>query len=292
MLSIFPLDLNATPQVLPLIGGRSGSINAYLKFSVAPSAGTVSVEYQRPGTSVWVFLQGGQAVSITAGSLTVKADGGISALRVTFAGLTGGTAPVLALSDDVTATPPKDLLTDGGFGASRRIRVDPGQTGYFAGRMFRSYLEAIVPVAGPPVAFRFTSPIDFILWSQVLTLTQGALRFEVFTGAVTPSGVWTQMPIIGVNRMAERPTPNYVAQITVETGGTFTGGTAVDLMMVRCSTNQGNSSSTNAGGETSERGLPAGVYYGRFSTLTGGVTPTDAAQMVYSLLWEERPVLT
>jgi hypothetical protein len=150
----------------------------------------------------------------------------------------------------------------------------------------------VIPVAGPAVSFRFTSPIDFILWSQVLTLTQGALRFEVFTGAVTPSGTWTFLPIIGVNRMAERPAPNYAPQVTIESGGAFTGGTPVDLMLIRSSVNQGNSSSQNAGGETSERGLPAGVYYGRFSTLTGGVTVTDAAQMIYSLQWEERPVIT
>jgi hypothetical protein len=92
--------------------------------------------------------------------------------------------------------------------------------------------------------------------------------------------------------MAQRPVPNYVAQSTIETGGAFSGGTAVDLMLVRCSTNQGNSSSQNAGSSSTERGLPAGVYYIRFSTLTGGITPTDAAQMIYTLEWEERPIIT
>ena len=62
------------------------------------------------------------------------------------------------------------LLTDRA-GASQRLRVDPGQTGFFAGRMFRSYTEQVLPAAGSPVSFRFTSPVDFILWSQVLTLT-------------------------------------------------------------------------------------------------------------------------
>lgn len=180
------------------------------------------------------------------------------------------------------------LMTDKN-GASARLRVDPGQTGFFAGKMFRSYLESVIPVAGPAVSARFTSPIDFILWAQSITVTQGALRVEIFTGAVTPSGVWTQLPIIGVNRMSERPTPLYSPQVTVETGGSFTGGTAVDLLMVRSPANQGNSSSSNVGGEQqSERGLPAGTYYIRFSTLTGGVTVADAAQMIYAILWEER----
>lgn len=180
------------------------------------------------------------------------------------------------------------LMTDKN-GASARLRVDPGQTGFFAGKMFRSYLESVIPVAGPAVSARFTSPVDFILWSQSITVTQGALRVEIFTGAVTPSGVWTALPVIGVNRMSERPTPFYSPQVIVETGGSFTGGTAVDLMMVRSPANQGNSSSANVGADQqNERGLPAGTYYIRFSTLTGGVTVTDAAQMIYAIVWEER----
>lgn len=193
------------------------------------------------------------------------------------------------VDDPIDVNLPNALITGGGIaGISPRIRVDPGQTGFFAGRMFRTYLEAVIPVAGPAVSFRFTSPKDFILWVQLLELTQGALRLEVFTGAITPSGTWTQLPIIGINRMAERPTPFYVPTVTVETGGSFTGGTAVDLMLIRSGSNQGSNSSQNTGGERSERGLPLGVYYGRFSTLTGGVAVPDAAQMVYSLAWEER----
>jgi len=185
---------------------------------------------------------------------------------------------------------PGDIYTNN-QGVKERLRVDPGQTGFFTGKTFRSYLELGIPVAGPPVAFRFTSPINFILWHQDLDLTQGALRLEIFTGAVTPAGTWSSWPagVIGVNRMTEIPQPPYVSQITLETGGTFSGGTAVDLMLLRCSANQGNQSSSNVGGETSERGLGAGVYYGRFSTLTGGIAVADAAQGIYSLIWEERP---
>ena len=130
--------------------------------------------------------------------------------------------------------------------------------------------------------------MDFILWSQVLELTQGAIELRVYTGA-TSSGVWTQRPVIGVNRMAERPQPYYTPLVTIETGGNFTGGTEVDLIKVR--TSSANNSAQNVGAQASERGLPAGTYHGRFSTLAGGVTVNDAAQLLYSLLWEERPVV-
>lgn len=181
---------------------------------------------------------------------------------------------------------PSRLITDRG-GPSQRLRVDPGQTGFFAGRMFRTYTEQIIPVAGPSVQFRFVAPVDFILWSQILTLLQGAIRLQIFT-AGTPSGVWTELPIIGINRMAERPSPYYTPLCTVATGGDFTGGTEVDRMLVRASSNLGNQGSQNVGGETTERGLPAGTYYGRLSTLTGGASVVDAAQLIYSLFWEER----
>lgn len=289
MFSIFSLDQSLTTQTLPITGGVSGSMNVYLQFGVAPSSGIVSLEYKRPGSDLWAFLQGCQNVSITSGHLSAKADGGISALRVTMSGLTGGSSPVLAVSADQTATPPSDLLSDGGFGASRRVRVDPGQTGFFAGKFFRSYIEAVIPVAGPSVQFQFTSPIDFILWSQVLTITQGAIDFRVYTGA-TPSGVWTQRPIIGINRMLQRPLPYYMSQITLEIGGNFSGGTEVDLMKLR--TASSNTAAQNVGAESSERGLAAGVYHGRFTTLTGGITVNDAAQLIYSLSWEERPAIT
>lgn len=184
----------------------------------------------------------------------------------------------------VVAKPPIELLSDDG-GPSMRLRVDPGQTGFFAGKMFRAYVEAVIPTAGPAVSFRFTCPKDFILWSQSLDLTQGALRFEVFTGAVS-AGSWVQRPVIGVNRMVSRPAPYYAPTATFETGGTFTGGMAVDLMLLRASA--ANNNANNVGGDVSERGLPAGIYHGRFTTLAGGLTVNDAAQMVYSILWEER----
>ncbi|MND20867.1 hypothetical protein D3C76_47950 [compost metagenome] len=182
------------------------------------------------------------------------------------------------------AYPPKQLITERD-GASARLRVDPGQTGFFAGRMFRAFMDGVIPVAGPAVQFRFTSPVDFILWAQNLDLTQGALQLEVFIGA-TPTGTWTPVPLIGVNRMAERPQPYYAPLCTVDTGGNFTGGTRVDVMKIRSAA--ANNSANNVGGAFTERGLPAGVYFGRLSTLTGGVAVNDAAQYIYSLIWEER----
>lgn len=180
---------------------------------------------------------------------------------------------------------PKDVWTQDVEGF-RRLRVDPGQTGFFSGKFFRSYIEASIPVAGPSLQFRFTSPIDFILWSQVLEITQGAVDFRVYAGA-TSTGSWTALPVFGINRMAKRQSPYYTNQVTIERGGNFTGGNEVDLLKVRASSS--NNSANNVSIEAGERGLPAGTYHARFKTLTGGLTVDDAAKILYRLIWEERP---
>lgn len=284
----FPLLTAADPQIIPIAGGESGFHRIFIAFASAPSSGFVSVEKRPLGSPYWMPIVGGENIDISAGEVSVFTDGAIGALRVTFIALSGGTSPILWLSSSPTAWPPLSLMTDNGTGPSTRLRVDPGQTGFFAGRFFRSYIEALIPVAGPSVQFKFASPVDFILWSQVLELTQGAIELRVYTGA-TSSGAWTQRPVIGVNRMAERPQPYYTPLVTLETGGNFTGGTEVDLIKVR--TSSANNSAQNVGAQASERGLPAGTYHGRFATLAGGVTVNDAAQLLYSLLWEERPVV-
>lgn len=182
--------------------------------------------------------------------------------------------------------PTPDLLTDGGYGESARLRVDTGQTGFFAGRMFRSFIKAVVPVAGPALSFRIISPVDFILWSNELTLTQGAVDMDLYVGA-TPSGTWTTAPIIGVNRMLSRPQPYYTPTVAVEYGGAFTGGTLVDPVPVR--TAAGNQNADNISSASLERGLPPGTYYGRISTMSGGLQVNDDAHLTYKPLWEERP---
>lgn len=185
---------------------------------------------------------------------------------------------------EVVTLPPR-FMTGTPGSAEQRLQVDEGQTGFFERRMFRTYYELNIPADGSaPRQFRFTSPINFILWEQSVVLDQGALRYEVFIGA-TSTGTWTALPRIGQNRMTEFP--EYTPQCTVETGGDFTGGTAVDLIRVR--TAAINNQATNVGqSSASERGLPAGTYHVRMNVITGGLPVNDAAQGVVVLRWEER----
>ena len=90
MANSYPLDLVATPQVVPLSGATGPFHNIILSFDTAPSAGTVLVEYRNLGNPAWQPLSHANGVSITSGFFQVRLDGTAAALRVTFSGLVGG----------------------------------------------------------------------------------------------------------------------------------------------------------------------------------------------------------
>ncbi|WP_369952103.1 hypothetical protein [Ralstonia syzygii] len=168
-----------------------------------------------------------------------------------------------------------------------RLRVDEEPIGFWAGKMFRAYYEFSI-AAGGNRSFRFISPINFILTSQRLDVDDGGVRMAAYTGTITPSGSWTPVPQIGVNRSTERPLPGYTNQCTIETGGTFTGGTEVDVLRARGNASGGLlGSGVNVGqAHATERALPAGTYYIRLDALAG-VAGTSLG--IYSISWEERP---
>lgn len=163
----------------------------------------------------------------------------------------------------------------------RRLRVDTGQAGFFEGREFRTFLEVNIPAAGS-VYVRFTSPKDFIIFEQSLTLDAGSVRFTALAGATSTGTYATPLPVIGKNRMDERLFPYYVPTVTLATGGAATGGTIVELFRV-VSSNATAQQRTVLGAESTERGLPAGTYHLRMENIG-----TGAATGVYSLIWEER----
>ena len=162
-----------------------------------------------------------------------------------------------------------------------RLRVDVAQTGFFLGTEFRSFYEFNIP-SGENRVIKFTSPINFILFDQSLTVDAGGIKYTAeITG--TEDGTYTSLPVIGKNRMTIRPTPYYSAQATLGVGGTFSGGTTVDV--ARIVTAGASAQQVTVGGRSSdERGLPAGSYYIRLTNISNG-----ASTGVYSLFWEERP---
>lgn len=181
------------------------------------------------------------------------------------------------------------IIDNGAFGADmftnncgpgRRLRVDVAQTGFFLGTEFRSFYEFSIPT-GQSHVIKFTSPVNFILFQQNLTVDAGGIKYTAEIGG-TEGGTFTALPVVGKNRMSVRPQPYYAAQATIGYGGTATGTTVVDL--ARIVTSGATAQQVTVGGTSDERGLPAGTYYVRLTNLSN-----STATGVYSLFWEERP---
>lgn len=163
-----------------------------------------------------------------------------------------------------------------------RLRVDNEKTSFNRGRQFRSFKELSL-ASGAIVYARFTAPVQFVLFDQNLAVDAGGIKLTAWLDA-TPSGTFnTAWPILGKNRRLDREKPYYEPQIAIADGGTFTGGTLVDVLRAAVG-GQGNQAvASGGGGIHDERGLPAGTYWLKFENIAGLTTSTGT----YSLWWEE-----
>lgn len=177
---------------------------------------------------------------------------------------------------------PQEMFTGTGAIPKPRFKVDQAQTSFFEGREFRSFFEFSL-ANGVAQVLKFVSPVDFILFGQDIGMDAGGLRMSAITGGVAGGTYNVTLPIIGKNRMAERPLPQYLAQATITTGGTVTGGTEVEVLRMAAGGGLLSAAATVGAGVSSERGLPAGTY---FIKILGNTLTTTTG--VYTLWWEER----
>lgn len=174
---------------------------------------------------------------------------------------------------------PEDLLTDGGDGPNRRVRVDVAQTGFFAGREFRTFYEWLTPTTETRV-IKAVVPMNIILFELgMVPLLEGEMRIETLIGGTEGGTFGTPLPIFPTNTMSEKPQPPYVNQVLLTTGGTLTGGTLLDSLAGKTSDNANFASSVGAG-QGAERGVAANTYYFR-------ITAT-AMRGIFKARWEER----
>lgn len=185
-------------------------------------------------------------------------------------------------AEQIIAHPPFDLLTDGGTGTKRRIRVDVGQTGFFTGREFRTFREFNI-ATGSSLVVKVVVPINIILFGIRFDLISGSLKVETVVGGTEGGSFSGTLPIIPANAMSERPTPIYATQVVATDGGTHTGGTVIDVIRAQTS-GQGSQVAGVGSSAQDERGVAAGTYYFRL-TASG----SDASVGVLKARWEERP---
>lgn len=170
------------------------------------------------------------------------------------------------------------LLTDGGDGPNRRLRVDVAQTGFFAGREFRTFREWTTATTGT-VVIKIVVPVDVILFEFQIQEESGTIRVETVVGGTEGGSFSETLPVRSTNTMTEKPQPPYSSLVVLTMGGTLTGGTTIDVSRVKTASNS-NFAATVGGEGGAERGVSANTYYWR-------MTMTDFVGVIKAR-WEER----
>ena len=182
-------------------------------------------------------------------------------------------------AERIEAHPPLKILTDDN-GDYARLRVDSGQTGFFAGREARTFYKFSI-ASGASQVIKVASPVNTIVQSFSLETFLAEIRTELVVGGTEGGTFSTALPILKTNTMST--TSSYMPQVTMNVGGTHTGGTVVDLLISISGANKNKSISAGAT-ENLPQGFSAGTFYIRLIN-TDGAT----ASGIFRARWEERP---
>ena len=182
-------------------------------------------------------------------------------------------------AERVEAYPPVKLMTDSD-GQYARLRVDSGQTGFFAGREARTFYKFSI-ASGVTEVIKVVAPTDTIVQMLSIEIFLAELRMELVVGGTEGGTFATPLSIFKTNTMSTAST--YAPQVTMHRGGTHTGGTVVDLIQTITGTNK-NKATPAGTSEESPQGFSAGTFYIRLIN-TDGAT----ASGIFRARWEERP---
>lgn len=182
-------------------------------------------------------------------------------------------------AERVEAYPPVKLMTDND-GNFARLRVDSGQTGFFAGREARTFYEFSI-ATGASQVIKVVSPVDTVVQIFGVELDLAEMRVELVIGGTEGGTFDTALPIFKTNTMSS--SSDYTPQITMSLGGTHTGGTVVDLLTAISGDKLQKSTSVTVS-ETLPLAFSAGTFYIRLIN-TDGAT----AAGIFRARWEERP---
>jgi len=180
-------------------------------------------------------------------------------------------------AERVEAYPPAKLMTDGD-GDYARIRVDVGQTGFFAGREFSTFYDFTVPNNQKKV-IRAIASCDVVLQQFGVELETAKLKVSIYAGGTATGSFDTSLPIIKVNQMSTAS--NYTSQVTMDDNATGHSGGQIATMFKVDASARGNVDAVQA---DIPYGFPAGTYYIVLENIGG-----TAANGVFRARWEERP---
>lgn len=172
---------------------------------------------------------------------------------------------------------PSDLLTSNKIG-TRRIKYDAGKTSFYEGREFRVFKEFDI-APGTTETIKVVSTVDSIVEAFGASLILGALRIELVVGGTDGNDFTENLPIFQTNRTSA--TPDRTPGVTMQNGGTHTGGTISDILLLVAGSPARQAREISA---TEERplGFAPGTFYIRLES-TGNAN----ARGVFRARWEE-----
>lgn len=181
-------------------------------------------------------------------------------------------------AERIEAYPPVKLLTDND-GNNARLRVDVGQTGFFAGRECYTFYKFSIETASS-VVIKIVSTQDTILQIFGASLNVASLDIELMQGGTEGGTFSNSLPIFRTNEMSEAP--SYTPTTTMALGGTHNGGTMLNVLQLRAGTPAEQAVEIAASNEL-PFGFSAGNYYIRLVNVDKAT-----ATGVFRARWEER----
>jgi len=173
---------------------------------------------------------------------------------------------------------PSDMLTSEREG-TRRMKTDPGSTAFYEGREFYTFRQFDI-TGGTTEVIKVVASGDTIVQTFGASLVLGELRVELVVGGTEGGTFGTPLPILRANGMSEAPTVS--AGVTMAAGGTHTGGTVVDVLLLNAGSPAAQASEVSAS-EDLPIGFPAGTYYIRLVSINNA-----NAQGIFRARWEQR----
>jgi hypothetical protein len=184
-------------------------------------------------------------------------------------------------AERVEAYPPKVLMTDDD-GDYARMRVDVGQTGFFAGREFRTFYDFTLN-DGATFVLKAVSPINVILYDFTVDLELGDIEVELLGGGTQGGTFSIILPIRKTNNMTDAS--DYANKVVMTGSGTHTGGTTFDKFRVFVGDNLEKVGGTKTASEAYPIGFAPGTYYIKLKNLVSN----KPAKGIFRARWEERP---
>jgi hypothetical protein len=170
---------------------------------------------------------------------------------------------------------PSDLMTSNNA-STRRLRVDPGQTGFYEGREFQTFKEFSLSGLAT-ITLKAQSFVPVILQKFEVDVFTNSVRIEWYAGGTETNPFIDVLPIFRTNTIEQFA---YQTQVQMRVNGTVTGGTLLDVLEI--GTAQKGVTALSA--SELPLGFAPGIWYIQIKNLVNQTT-----RGVFKARWEERP---